>query len=315
MQDLGYSQRAAPQRSGLGGRSVAALVAGCLLVGAAGAAWFGWSNGLIDVRMNDGGMPQFVTAPVAPPSPSASAADAKAEATANQAQIDAQVASTTAKLATLEQRLAELNQQALVASGNASHAEALLLAFAARRAVDRGQPLGWIEARLRARFGASQGAAVERVIVAGSSPVTLFQLNEQFELLAPELLGGSRDEGTWEWMSRQVSDLFVVRHDDSPSPAPARRLERARAFLAGGKVEAAVAEAEKMPGSGAAGTWIMHARDYMATQRALDQLEAAALTGAQPIPPAAILPTEAAAQAQNQDQGPASAAPTPASTT
>lgn len=279
MQDLGYNPRRAAQRGGLGARSVAAIVAGCLLAGAAGAAWLGWRNGLIDVQMGDSGIPQLVTSPTTPPSPSATAA----EVAATQAQIDAQIDSTAAKIAVLEQRLAELNQQAIAASGNATHAESLLLAFAARRALERGQPLGWIEGQLRARFGTTQGAAVDKVIAAGAMPVTLGQLGEQFELLAPTLAGGRADEGTWDWLSREVSDLFVIRHDDSPSPAPERRLERARAFLAGGKVEAAVAEVEKMPGHDAATDWLTRARDYMTAQRALDQLEAAALMGAQPV--------------------------------
>ncbi|MDP3548927.1 MAG: hypothetical protein Q8R81_00870 [Novosphingobium sp.] len=258
------------------------------MAGAAGAAWLGWRNGLIDVQIGDSGVPQLVTSPIAPPSPSASAAEAVA--VANRAQVDAQIDSASAKLAALEQRLAELNQQAIAASGNASHAEALLLAFAARRAVERGQPLGWIEAQLRARFGQTQGAAVDRVIAAGAMPVTISQLGEEFELLGTQLVGGTKDEGTWDWFSRQVSDIFVVRHDDSPSPAPELRLERTRAFLAGGKVEAAVAEIEKMPGRAAANDWIVHARDYMAAQRALDQLEAAALTGAQPVSAPATAP-------------------------
>lgn len=279
MEDIGYSPRGAGQRTGIGGRSIAALVAGCLLAGAAGAAWLGWRNGLIDVRVDDSGVPQLVTSPTSPPSPSASAA----EVAATQAQIGAQVDSTAAKIAMLEQRLAELNQQAIAASSNATHAESLLLAFAARRSIERGQPLGWIEAQLRARFGESQGAAVDRVIAAGAMPVTLAQLGEQFEVLAPVLVGGKVDEGTLDWLGRQISDLFVIRHDDSPSPAPESRLQRTRAFLAGGKIEAAAAEIEKMPGHAAAAEWLTRARDYMATQRALDQLEAAALMGAQPV--------------------------------
>ncbi|MCX7285905.1 MAG: hypothetical protein NTX28_18025 [Novosphingobium sp.] len=288
MQDSGYSREATPRRSGLGKRTIAALVAGGLLAGAAGAAWLGWRNGLIDVQIGSSGMPQFVTSPDAPPSPSAFAAEAVA--VANRAQVEAQLDSANAKLAALEQRLAELNQQAIAASGNASHAEALLLAFAARRAVERGQPLGWIEGQLRARFGQAQGAAVDRVIAAGATPITLPQLAEEFELLTGQLAGGGSNESTWDWFSRQVSELVVIRHDDSPSPAPELRLDRTRAFLAGGKVEAAVAEIEKMPGRTAAADWIVRARDYMAAQRALDQLEAAALNGTQPVIAPAVTP-------------------------
>lgn len=262
-------------------RTIAALVAGCLLAGAAGTAWLGWRNGLIDVELADG-VPQLVTNPVATPTPTVTAADTAAQV---------QLADAATRVAMLEQRLAELNQQAIAASGHATRAESLLLSFAARRALERGQPLGWIETQLRARFGATQGAAVDRIIAAGAAPVTLAQLAEQFELLAPQLVGGSSDEGTWHWLTRQVSGLFVVRHDDAPSPAPETRLVRTRAFLAGGKVEAAVAEVERMPGHSNATDWLAHARDYMAAQRALDQIEAAALMGAQPLPTPAPAPT------------------------
>lgn len=288
MQDYGHSQGVAPGRNGLRGRTVAALLATCLVAGAAGAAWLGWRNGLIEFDVSDG-VPQLVAAPSASASAPAPTVDVAAQA---------EFSDTAAKVAALEQRLAELNAQALAASGNATRAESLLLAFAARRALERGQPLGWIETQLRARFGATQGAAVDQIIAAGATPVTLAQLGEEFELLAPTLVGGSPNEGTWDWFSRQVSGLFVVRHDDMPSPTPESRLVRTRAFLAGGKVEAAAAEVERMPGNAAAADWLAHARAYTATERALDQLEAAALMNAQPPvatptpeTPASITPT------------------------
>ena len=43
-----------------------------------------------------------------------------------------------ARVAELEQRLSRLNLEAASASGNASRAEGLLVAFAVRRALDRG---------------------------------------------------------------------------------------------------------------------------------------------------------------------------------
>lgn len=284
MQDIGQTPRGETRRSGMRTRTIAALIAGCVLAGAAGMAWLGWRNGFVDVDMSEG-VPQLVTGPTtaAPPAPSVPAAAATA------AQV--QLADASTKVAVLEQRLAELNQQAIAASGNATRAESLLLAFAARRALERGQPLGWIETPLRARFGATQGAAVDRLIAAGTAPVTIAQLGEQFELLAPQLAGGSPDEGTWRWLSRQVSGLFVIRHDDAPSPVPESRIVRTRAFLAGGKVEAAIAEVERLPGQATATDWLAHARDYMAAQRALDQIEAAALMGTQPVATAGALPT------------------------
>ncbi|OYX60936.1 MAG: hypothetical protein B7Y89_14670 [Novosphingobium sp. 32-60-15] len=283
MQDIGQNPHGETRRSGMRTRTIAALIAGCVLAGAAGMAWLGWRNGFVDVDMSEG-VPQLVTGPTtaAPPAPSVPAAQTAAQV---------QLADASTKVAMLEQRLAELNQQAIAASGNATRAESLLLAFAARRALERGQPLGWIETPLRARFGTSQGAAVDRLIAASTAPVTLAQLGEQFELLAPQLAGASPDEGTWTWLSRQVSGLFVIRHDDAPSPAPESRIVRTRAFLAGGKVEAAIAEVERLPGQTTATDWLAHARDYMAAQRALDQIEAAALMGAQPVAAPSAVPT------------------------
>ncbi|MCY1669767.1 hypothetical protein OVA07_01945 [Novosphingobium sp. SL115] len=299
MQEIGQSPRAAARSSGMRGRTIAALVAGGLLAGAATAAWLGWRHGLVEVQINDG-VPELVSPSTATPAPLASAPPAVSEVQLNDA---------ATKIAMLEQRLAELNQQAMAASGNATHAEALLLAFAARRATERGQPLGWIETQLRARFGATQGAAVDRVIAAGIMPVTLRQLTEEFELLSADLAGGSPNEGTWDWLSRQMSDLFVIRHDDLPSPTPESRTTRIRAFLVGGKVEAAVAEVERLPGRETASEWLSRARAYMALQSALDQLEAAALTMTQPVVAPALAPSASALPAPVPSPTPEASAP------
>src|SRR3546814_10207214 len=57
-----------------------------------------------------------------------------------------------ARVAELEQRLSRITLQAESASGNASRAEGLLVAFAVRRALDRGLSLGYLDAQLRLRF-------------------------------------------------------------------------------------------------------------------------------------------------------------------
>ena len=46
-----------------------------------------------------------------------------------------------------EQRLSRIDLQATAASGNAARAEGLLIAFAARRMIDKGEPLGFLEER------------------------------------------------------------------------------------------------------------------------------------------------------------------------
>jgi hypothetical protein len=53
----------------------------------------------------------------------------------------------------------------------------------------------------------------------------------------------------------------------------------------------AIIEVERMPGHDAATEWLAHARDYVMTQHALDQLETAALVTPTPPPPATIVPS------------------------
>jgi len=278
MQDMTFGSPLAMQRSRSGrGRVVLAIL--LILASISAGLWYGWKTGWLEVHVS--GLP---ASPV--PSPSASMSQAAAQTTANLAATDAALTAAAAKVSALEQRLAELNQQAVAAAGQASQAEALLVAFAARRAIERGQPLGYLEAQLRVRFGNTQQAAVDRVIAAAQKPNTLALLNETFEKLSPQLIGGAASEGTWDWMTRQMSELFVIRHADTPSPTAESRAARVREALAGGRIDVAIAEVERMPGKDAATEWLARARDFVAAERALDQLETAALSFP-PTPPVA----------------------------
>ena len=88
-----------------------------------------------------------------------------------------------------------------------------------------------------------------------------------------------RDEGFWTRTRREIDGLFVIRRESSPSPAPSRRLERARLFLESGRVEAAVAEVQNMPGAGTdrVGDWVRDAQRYATAQAALDLVETTAV--------------------------------------
>lgn len=183
------------------------------------------------------------------------------------------------RVAEMEQRLARLDVQAAAAAGNAGRAEALLIVFASRRAIERGVPLGYLADQLRLRFGAAQPAAVGTVIGAAREPVTLDRLLAQLDGLAPELAQAPQDEGAFDWFSRELGELFVVRRADAPSPAPEKRLERARLFLESGRTEAAIAEVRMLPNPGEAQGWIAEAERFAAAQRALETLEVAAIGG------------------------------------
>jgi hypothetical protein len=63
------------------------------------------------------------------------------------------------RLAAAEQRLTQLDLQAQAAAGNAARAESLLIAFATRRAVERGAELGYLSDQLRLRFGRAGATA------------------------------------------------------------------------------------------------------------------------------------------------------------
>lgn len=181
------------------------------------------------------------------------------------------------RIAELEQRLARLDVQADAAAGNAARAEGLLIAFAARRAIERGDRLGYLADQLRLRFGVAEPAAVQAVLALEPDPVTLDQLLARLDGLAPELAEGTADEGTFAWLSRELGELFVVRREDAPSPAPERRLERARQFLESGRTEAAIAEVRNLPNADSAVGWIADAERYAAAQRGLERIEAAAI--------------------------------------
>lgn len=287
MQDTTYPEPGAarPASRGRATRAIVALLVLVMLLGAlAVATWLGWKQGWLRISL-DGN----------PPAASAPAPSQSAQLVADRVATEAALAGAAAKVSALEQRLVELNQQAIAASGQASHAEALLLAVAARRAVERGAPLGYLENQLRVRFGESQPGAVDRLLMASQKPVTLASLDEEFERIAPRLAGGRANEGNWDWFKRQVGSLVVIRHDDSPSPTPERRIERARYAIAGGRIDAAIAEVERMPGRDVAVDWLAHARDFVMTQRALDQLETSALTLPEPVQIAPAAPTPAPA--------------------
>ena len=184
------------------------------------------------------------------------------------------------RVADLEDRLSRINVQAQAASGNAARAEGLLIAFAARRALDRGSPLGYIDPQLRLRFGDAQPKAVTTIVNASRRPVTLEELSAGLDELGPALMTGSSGQGFWADFRREMAELFVIRRQGTPSPAPHQRLIRAKRYVETGNVDAAIAEVEKLAGvekDEDALQWLEKARRYNEARRALDVIETAAI--------------------------------------
>lgn len=180
------------------------------------------------------------------------------------------------RLAAAEQRLARLDLQAQAASGNAARAEGLLIAFAARRSLSRGAELGYLADQLRLRFGDALPNAVDTVVTFSRQPVTLDQLVARLDSLAPTLADPAQ-QNMFERAQRELSSLFVIRRESTPSPQPRQRMERARFFLESGRVDQAVEEVRGLPGAPGAQAWIRDAQRYAAAQRALDLIETSAV--------------------------------------
>jgi hypothetical protein len=185
--------------------------------------------------------------------------------------------SADSRLAMLEARIAQLDLQAQAASGNATRAEGLLIAFATRRTLDRGAPLGYLEDQLKLRFADAQPNAVQTLIEAAAKPVTLDQLDAELAALKPKLTGSAPGESSWSRVKRELAGLFVVRQQAEASAVPEDKVERAQLLLASGKVTEAIAEVGRMRGAAAALPWISSAKRYDAVQRALDLIETTAM--------------------------------------
>jgi len=200
-----------------------------------------------------------------------------------------------ARVAELEQRLSRITLEAESASGNASRAEGLLVAFAVRRALDRGLSLGYLDAQLRLRFGDDQPNAVKTIIETSREPVTLEQLRAELDALAPQLVGrgGDGNGSLWTGLRRELGELFVVRAAGTHSPRASERLDRARRYLGAGQADLAIAEVGAMPGAAAAGDWLIEARRYHEARRALDLIETAAILEPRDSPAAAMARKEA----------------------
>ena len=177
----------------------------------------------------------------------------------------------------LEERLNRITVEAQAASGNAARAEGLLVAFAARRALDNGMPLGYIEGQLRLRFGQAQPRAVATIINAAREPVTLADLRGGLAGVADQLITRGPDTGWWEALEHEARELITIRRASTPSPRPQAAMDRAMHFLDAGRVDAALAEVEQMPGRAVADRWLQFARRYLEARRALDLIETAAI--------------------------------------
>jgi hypothetical protein len=254
---------------GWGARLIVGLV--LILAGAAAATW-GLAHYQPAARILGVVAPQqpvvltpkpVVTNP--PPVP------APAQQSPAQAQVEGQ------RIADLEARLSRVESATARAEGSAGRADALVIAFAARRAIDRGVALGYLENLLTARFGQAHQHAVATVITASRQPVRLDDLSAEYDSLGPDLRSGGPQDSWWTNFRRELGELVEIHSVERPAQNPEARYQRARQYLAAGDVDKALAETMRLPGAARVGDWIAKARRYIAAHRALDEIESAAL--------------------------------------
>jgi len=240
-----------------------------IVVGAAAATW-----GLAHYRPAAKFLGVVPAAqPVAPVTPKPVVIAPQATDAAVQPQVD------NARIASLEARLGQVESATERAEGFAGRADALVVAFAARRAIDRGVALGYLEQLLVDRFGAQHQSAVATIVTASHQPVRLNDLISEYEALAPDLRRGGPQESWWTGIRREFGSLVEVHSADRPSTNPDARYNRALQRLSTGDVDQALAETMRLPGAAKAGDWVGKARRYVAAHRALDEIESAALLG------------------------------------
>jgi hypothetical protein len=184
-----------------------------------------------------------------------------------------------ARITALEQKIDRIENATQRAEGFAGRADALVVAFAARRAVDRGVALGYLEPMLLDRFGAQHQQAVAAIVTGARQPVRLNDLINEYETIGPDLRRGGPQEGWWDNFRRELGSLVEVRRADQPPVNADARYQRAMQRLTAGDVDQALAETMRLPGAGNASDWVAKARRYVAVHRALDEVESAALLG------------------------------------
>jgi hypothetical protein len=254
----------APRQS----RSWTAALAWVLLLLVTGAALATWSLSRWDSAARLLGVAPRPSPPVAVRTVPQQAG-AAVQASANPAEEE--------RVEELETRMSAVETTSRRAAGSVGRADALLVAFATRRAIDRGVPLGYLETLLADRFGDQNPRAVAAIITASRDPVTLDQLIAGYEQLGSALRSGASDESLWQGFKRELGSMVAVRRASAPSGKPQARYERALAQLANGRVDAALAETMRLPGAPRAADWVTDARRYIIAHRALDEVGSAAL--------------------------------------
>jgi hypothetical protein len=291
-------------------RLTLALILLAFVGGLASMAWvmthwdLGWSP-----PQSEAAFPADDNAAAAPaneatlPPPAAADRTADPQAAAMPAPVPVTPEVLDARAADLEQRIMRVSVAAQAASGYANRAEAIMVAFAARRALDAGAPLGYLEGQLRVLFSEAQPKAVATIVNAANEPVTVNKLRAGLEDIHVSLDKGPANQGWWASVVHALGSMAEIRHASEPVAEPEQRLAQARRAVEAGQIEDAITQVAALPAQPAIAQWLEQARRYNEAHRALDVIEAAAILEPRtaPLVPAMSQPNATPAPAKKRN--------------
>ncbi len=273
-------------RRGLGWRGVSAV---SLLVLLGGLILAGWLVTRFDLL-----------SPATPPAESAKEAQDEdsqpgfsAILPVGNASEDSEDNDVAAKVEALEKRVAQIDSQDGTAVAFSPPQGGVATALRARRALDSGASLSFIQTQLTQRFGDRYPQAVDALQQLASEPVTLDELRDDLARRGDAIIGRGGEAGLWSRIQLELGELFMLRERGESPTSPAHILQRAGEDISKGDLKGAIEKIASLPKNDASGAWLESARRYQNAKDALDRIERGALS--QPLAaPVLVTPADVA---------------------
>lgn len=273
-------------RRGLGWKGVSAVSLTVLLGGLILAGWLVTRFDLLTPEAPSAESAQKAQDENSQPGFSAIALDSKPSG----ANTDSDVA---AKVAALEKRIAQIDQQDGAAVAFSPSRGGVATALRARRALDSGASLSFIQAQLTQRFGDRYPQAVDALQQLANEPVTLDELRDDIARRGDAVIGRGGEASLWSRIQLELGELFMLRERGEPSTSPAHILQRAEEDISKGDLKSAIEKIAALPKNDASDAWLKSARRYQNAKDALDRIERGALS--QPVAaPVLVAPADVA---------------------
>jgi len=210
--------------------------------------------------------------------PTASSENISAQTPADNRQgPDTKTDAVVAKVQELEKRIESIGNIETSSAGYPAPQNDVATALRARRAIESGASLGYIENQLGQRFGDRFPQAVDAIGNLAQSPVTLSELRDDIARNGSRMIGRGSDASIWERFNLELDELFMLRKRGDASTSPAHILQLAEENIGKGDLAEAIKKIQELPENNATKSWLEVAQRYQNANNALDILERAAL--------------------------------------